>query len=75
MMTIFIGNERQKKLAEYLQKQKASTAHALADQFGVTERTIRSDVKALKKIFPILVKQGKANGGIYWESEELYEFR
>ena len=74
-MTVFIGNERQRKLAEYLQRQKASTAQTLADVFGVSERTIRSDVKKLAKKFPILVKQGKVNGGIYWESKELYEFK
>jgi len=74
-MTIFIGNERQRELAEYLQKQKATTAQALADRFGVSERTIRSDIKKLAMKFPILVKQGKVNGGIYWESKELYEFK
>ena len=74
-MTVFIGNERQRNLAEYLQKQKASTAQALADEFGVSERTIRSDIKKLEKKFPILVKSGRFGGGIYWESKELYEFK
>lgn len=74
-MTVFIGNERQRNIAEYLQKQKASKAQDLADIFGVSERTIRSDVKKLAKKFPILIKSGRFDGGIYWESKELYEFR
>ena len=73
---MFIGNARQRELAEYLQSQKASTAQALAERFNVTERTIRSDVKKLCRILPIDVRPGRYDGGIFWTSEkELYTFK
>lgn len=73
---MFIGNARQRELAVYIQKQKATTAQALADRFNVSERTIRSDVKRLCKILPIEVRPGRYDGGIFWVGQtELYTFR
>lgn len=62
---IFVGNERQKKIIEYLQKEHYAKVQELVEQFGVTDRTIREDIKHLKKTFPIEVRQGKYDGGIY----------
>ena len=64
---IFVGNERQKKIIEYLQKEHYAKVQELVEQFGVTDRTIREDIKYLKKTFPIEVRQGKYGGGIYMD--------
>ena len=77
MNIFFIGNERQREIAKYLQERKATTEKTLAEHFKVTDRTIRTDLKALRRILPIDVRPGRYDGGVYWVGleDELVEFR
>lgn len=78
MKIYFIGSERQREIAKYLQERKATNVTELMVKFDVTERTIRSDLKALHRILPVDVRRGRYGGGVYWigwEDEEIVEFR
>lgn len=70
---LFVGNERQRKIALILQKEHYAKAKELAERLGVTEKTIRTDIKALSKILPIHTIQGRYQGGIYMDHGEFVE--
>jgi len=78
MKIYFIGSERQRDIAAYIQERKATSVAEITDKFDVTERTIRSDLKSLRRVLPIEVRQGRYGGGVFWvglEDEEVVEFR
>ncbi|MEA4922188.1 MAG: HTH domain-containing protein [Eubacteriaceae bacterium] len=43
------------------------TAKELAEEFGVDERTIRSDIARIKKDYPQVKTKRGNTGGVYWE--------
>lgn len=57
-------------LVELIRVRKHITTNALAEITGKTERTIRRDLKFLKKRYPeIVVRCGRYDGGIFWEEQ------
>lgn len=46
-------------------RKRHETIVNLADEFGVSKRTIRRDIDALCTIMPIYIKSGRYDGGIY----------
>ena len=44
------------------------TIKSLADEFGVSERTIRRDIEELSLIEPIYTQTGRYDGGVYISS-------
>lgn len=78
MKIYFIGSERQRDIASFIQERKATSVAEITDKFDVTERTIRADLKSLRRVLPIETKQGRYGGGVFWvglEDEEVVEFR
>lgn len=70
---LFVGSERQREIALILQKEHFAKCQELAERFGVSEKTIRTDIKALKKILPINVMRGRYQGGIYMDHGDFVE--
>ncbi len=60
-------SERRLEILKYLCQKRYATMRELAELFGVSIKTIQRDISALEGIFhlPIIVKQGRHNGGIY----------
>lgn len=57
-------SDRRRKIMNILTFRRHTTARELAEELGVTTRTIRNDVQALSPEFPIYTQQG-GNGGIF----------
>ena len=58
--------DRRMEIVNILIVRRRTTANELAEEFGVTTRTIRNDIQALSPGFPIYTQQGGA-GGIFIE--------
>ena len=56
--------DRRMEIINILVVRRRTTARELAEEFGVTTRTIRNDIQALSPGFPIYTQQGGA-GGIF----------
>ena len=56
--------DRRMEIVNILIVRRRTTAKELAEEFGVTTRTIRNDIQALSPNFPIYTQQGGA-GGIF----------
>lgn len=56
--------ERRNAILNYLNHKRFETAPNLAMLFGVSERTIRSDIVALSCSYPIQMIRGRYRGGI-----------
>ena len=56
--------DRRTEIINILIIRRRTTARELADEFGVTTRTIQKDIQALSPGYPIYTKQG-GDGGIY----------
>ena len=56
--------DRRMEIINILIVRRRTTANELAEEFGVTTRTIRNDIQALSPNFPIYTQQGGA-GGIF----------
>lgn len=56
--------DRRIEIISILSVRRRTTAKELADEFGVTIRTIQNDIQALSPGFPIYTKPGGA-GGIF----------
>ena len=57
------ASERRDEIMNVLVTRRHVTAAELADMFGVTERTIRSDMLALTGTYPIETVFGRYGGG------------
>ena len=57
--------ERRLKLMRFLCQCRHETLPKLAAKFGVSVRTIQRDIDEISDIFPIYVKTGRYNGGVY----------
>ncbi len=55
---------RRKEIINVLLTRRHATAGELAQEFGVSIRTIQYDIQFLSPLYPIYTKQGE-NGGIY----------
>lgn len=55
---------RRTEIMNILIIRRHTTANELAQEFGVSVRTIQYDIQALTPIYPIYTKQGE-NGGIF----------
>ena len=56
--------DRRMEIINILIVRRRTTANELAEEFGVTTRTIRNDIQALSPGYPIYTQQGGA-GGIF----------
>lgn len=61
--------DRQLAILDILSRERHATAKNLAEAFGVSERTIRSDIEELSCHFPIQTVRGRYGGGIRLEKE------
>ena len=59
--------ERRLEILKYLCQRRHATMQELAEEFGVSVRTIQRDIYEIEATFhaPIVVKSGKYEGGIY----------
>lgn len=64
-MTCLGTAERRLKLMRFLCQCRHETLPKLAAEFGVSVRTIQRDIDEISDIFPIYVKTGRYNGGVY----------
>lgn len=58
------AEERRAEIYEVLLAKGKTTVNALAEQFGVNERTIRRDIEALALTRPVETIQGRYGGGV-----------
>ena len=56
--------QRRMEIINILILRRRVTASELAQEFGVSVRTIQYDIQALSPVYPIYTKQGE-NGGIF----------
>ncbi|MEG0051405.1 MAG: DeoR family transcriptional regulator [Terrisporobacter sp.] len=56
--------ERRMKIISYICKRRYVTMDELGQEFGVTTRTIRSDLKDLSESYPIKTIRGRYGGGV-----------
>ena len=59
---------RRMEIINILIVRRRTTARELAEEFGVTTRTIRNDIQALSPGFPVYTQQG-GDGGIFIEED------
>ena len=59
------ATERQLEIIKYLCRKRYATMSTLADEFGVSVRTIQRDIEALTLFVPLDVKAGRYEGGVY----------
>lgn len=59
--------DRQRAILDILFRERHATAKKLAEMFGVSERTIRSDIEELSCHYPIFTVRGRYGGGIQIE--------
>lgn len=57
---------RRTEIINILIIRRHTTANELAQEFGVSIRTIQYDIQALTPVYPIYTKQGE-NGGIFYK--------
>ncbi len=57
--------ERRREILRLLCRRRYDTIGNLADEFGVSKRTIQRDIEVLSISEPIYTQQGKHSGGIY----------
>ena len=57
--------ERRKQLIKLLYRRKHETIRNIAEEFGVSVRTIVRDVEVLSLTEPIYTKTGRYDGGVY----------
>lgn len=63
--------ERRVSVLEYLCRRRTSTLAELAGEFGVTTRTIKTDISVLSLSYPIYTVQGVSGGVFIEESYRL----
>ena len=64
--------DRRMEIVNILIVRRRTTAKELAEEFGVTTRTIRNDIQALSPGFPIYTQQGGAGGIFIGEDYKPY---
>ncbi len=57
--------ERRSRILKLLLKRRNETITNLADEFGVSERTIRRDIEILSLDAPLYTQCGRYGGGVY----------
>lgn len=58
-------SERRNEILHLLCKRRHETAVNLATEFGVSERTIRTDLMILSCYYPLQVIRGRFGGGVH----------
>ena len=61
--------ERRQEILEMLCDERHITMDVLAERFGVSRRTIITDVQELSLNYPIYTVCGKSDGGVYISEE------
>lgn len=64
---------RRTEIINILIIRRHTTANELAQEFGVSIRTIQYDIQALTPVYPIYTKQGE-NGGIFIREDYAKEY-
>ena len=64
--------DRRMEIINILIVRRRTTAKELAEEFGVTTRTIRNDIQALSPGYPIYTQQGGAGGIFMGEDYKPY---
>ena len=57
--------ERQMEIIKFLCRKRHATMPTLANEFGVSVKTIQRDIEALMLFVPLDVKAGRYDGGVY----------
>ena len=57
--------ERQMEIIKFLCRKRHATMPTLANEFGVSVKTIQRDIEALTLFIPLDVKSGRYDGGVY----------
>lgn len=57
-------SERRRELLEFLCRKRQETMENLAEEFGVSVRTIRDDITELMLSYPITTVRGRYGGGV-----------
>ncbi len=65
-------NDRRMEIMNILIVRRRTTARELAEELGVTTRTIRKDIQALSPGYPIYTQQGGAGGIFIGENYKPY---
>ena len=58
------ANERREAILQALNARRSEKIENLAAEFGVLERTIRTDIEVLMCHYPIETKRGRYGGGV-----------
>lgn len=58
------ASERRREILEVLCQRRQDTRENLAQEFGVSLRTISNDIEILSLTYPIETKRGKYGGGV-----------
>lgn len=58
------ASERRRAILEVLCQRRQDTRENLAQEFGVSLRTISNDIDELSRTYPIITTRGKYGGGI-----------
>lgn len=61
--------ERREKIIKYICMKRNVTMQSLAEEFGVTIRTIRRDIEHLSLSYPLENLRGRYDGGVKIHSE------
>ncbi len=59
------ASERRTAMLKLLCRRRHETINNLAEEFGVSERTVRRDVEVLSLSEPIYTQAGRYGGGVY----------
>jgi len=65
--------DRREKILEALCVRRTDTINNLANEFGVSRRTLRYDIEILSSSYPIISVRGRYSSGV--KMEEWYSFR
>lgn len=63
------ASERRLEIMKLLCKRRYETMANLAEEFGVSVRTIQRDIDELTFLMPLYVKSGRYDGGIYVDED------
>ena len=59
------ADDRRRAIMKYLCRTRFATIAGLAEEFSVSERTIRRDIETLSLKEPIYTQSGRYGGGVY----------
>ena len=67
-------SERRIEIMKKLSNRRHDTIYNLAQEFGVSERTIRRDICVLSLTEPIYTQSGRYSGGVYMMDDHILDY-